>query len=125
MYDYKKHRIILKYLNNDLSKGDSYNRYSDIESELKKYKDFPPHQYKMVVTYLKGKGYIDIYESHGKIDYGTEQVKITDLGRRYVESRKNIITQFFFWAKRNDNYWKVVNPILGFITGYLLRKYGG
>lgn len=120
MKDYEKKILILEYLNNNLAKGDSYNRFTDLENHLKTHNSFPENQRKMITTSLIKKGFIELYDSHGKIDFGNEQIKISDTGRIYVESRRTVYSRFMFWAKQNDNYWKIINPIIGFVSGFIV-----
>ena len=125
MYEYKKKKIILDFLSNNktFSNGESYNYYKDLIIALEK-TNIPKKQYPMLVTYLYAIGYIKIFEQHKEILNGNEQIKISNLGRLYVNSRKNILSKFYFWLQQDKGWGNMkwfAGMLIGFFIGWALH----
>jgi len=122
MKGYKERRLILIYLNSsEFSSDDSFNRYPKLKSYILTVKNFKVSRLKLIVSELIAKGYIekyiDVNEQGSTIVFENEQIRISNYGRKYAESRRNYFSQFMFWVNTSDKVWTIIPTILAFMLG--------
>lgn len=76
----------LYFLANNNSKGESYNRYSDIQNYFKTIPEIQLNEYPMIVLHLIEDGYVKMYEKYNDILIGDEQIKIKYKGYIFIKS---------------------------------------
>lgn len=101
----EKLNIGLKFLANNLSNGESYDRYSKLKDYLKTIKEIPSNEYAMIVLHLVDDGYVRMYEFYQDITIGTEQIKVTYKGYIFINNGG------YVQEKKDSNRHRIIEKI--------------